>query len=86
MDDYSKHITKKDGRYELLYLTEYELGLSKRRRNKDQRVYTQEELVKLFNRLQPVSEEKDERTRSELIICVIIILILTGLLVYDLMS
>ena len=42
---YHKLATYRNGQYEMLYLTDYELMLSRKRRMKDTEVYSQDELV-----------------------------------------
>tara|TARA_R100000278_G_C5432440_1_gene150584 strand:- start:104 stop:385 length:282 start_codon:yes stop_codon:yes gene_type:complete len=42
---YHKLATYRNGQYEMLYLTDYELMLSRKRRMKDTEVYSQDELA-----------------------------------------
>ena len=42
---YHKLATYRNGQYEMLYLTDYELMLSRKRRLKDTEVYSQDELA-----------------------------------------
>jgi hypothetical protein len=75
MSDYTKLITKRDGRSEVLYLTDYELGLSIRRRNKDMRVYTEDEMIQMFERLTPRTDcVPDKKSMKEIIFLIAIII------------
>tara|TARA_R100001086_G_C11626114_1_gene200254 strand:+ start:76 stop:333 length:258 start_codon:yes stop_codon:yes gene_type:complete len=84
MDDetpeYRRLISYRDDLYEMLYLTDYELRLSKKRRMKDQEVYTQDELKDMLG----VKEVYRSTSRNELIVMVVIIVSLICALLADL--
>jgi hypothetical protein len=84
MSEYTKLVTKRDGRYEMLYLTDYELGLSKKRRNKDMRVYTEDEMLKMIGRLTSRDEQDEEKKSLKEVVFLTTIII--GLIIFLLVS
>lgn len=79
MNDYTKLVTKRDGLYEMLYLTDYELKLSKNRRMKDVEVYGQAELKQM---LSPKEEPKSSIDQYDtfmyifILVCLVVLVII----------
>jgi hypothetical protein len=68
----------------MLYLTDYELGLSKKRRNKDMRVYTEDEMLKMIGRLTSRDEQDEEKKSLKEVVFLTTIII--GLIIFLLVS
>jgi hypothetical protein len=77
MGDYKRLATKHNGMYEMLYLTDYELGLSKKRRMKDTEVYTQSELEEMLS----VKEEYYTGDRFDIYLYVFILACLISVVI-----
>ena len=79
--EYNKLVTLRNGLYEMLYLTDYELKLSMKRRLKDNEVYTEDELLKLLSLPKDVPVKK--RTCHEVSIISLIIVCLVLILLFE---
>ena len=76
---YHKLVVKNNGLYEMLYLTDYELGLSKKRRMKDVEVYGQAELKSMLLPKKEQSNSTDDYDAFMyifILVCLVVLVII----------
>ena len=76
---YKKIVSKHNGHLVMLYLTDYELGLSTKRRLRDTEVYSQEELERKLG----LDEKHNVTSRTETLVYMMIIVALLAIVLFE---